>query len=342
MAKYRWRKIAGRGVLGDANWGAAGRSLSVLRKELDELSRHIGERVLLTGGGGVGAWLATLKAVELVSPRRSYVRGKHGLKVYLERLKPKLGGMTKFDPWIDSWQISVKEAANPKGQIVKMYCQTCGEEVPSPSSFRTPENLRIFMITGQCQQCQDKRSLELMKKHFFKKNPYGSQIRYPTHSSYAARQVVKRILAKYGFDNDVSIKKVDFTDLAREGVKVIAIKKWRPSALAKKVEQDIYSEIKNIDGYKYTIDFEVSYSNPYGPSGRQLEWRIDGNELMLQEGGIVLAMWYPGLYRTAGYGGFVRIYGVPRGTQSQYKNWHAWKKKVFDVYGMVPPASYVV
>ena len=42
-----------------------------------------------------------------------------------------------------------------EGEIVKMYCQRCGKEVPSPSSFRTPEGMRSFMISGLCQVCQD-------------------------------------------------------------------------------------------------------------------------------------------------------------------------------------------
>jgi hypothetical protein len=46
-------------------------------------------------------------------------------------------------------------ATEPGGEVVEMYCQRCGKKVPSPSSFRTPENMRIFMITGLCQECQD-------------------------------------------------------------------------------------------------------------------------------------------------------------------------------------------
>ncbi len=51
----------------------------------------------------------------------------------------------------------------PSGEIVKMYCQKCGKEVPKPSSFRTPESLRLYMITGLCQDCQDK---ELTAEYF--------------------------------------------------------------------------------------------------------------------------------------------------------------------------------
>lgn len=113
----RWKLIAGRGSVGDINWGVAGRSLTVLKKELIELNKHIGERVLLTGGGGPGGSIATLKGARIV--KEGYMRGKPGLKVFLTGIDPKYGGIGKFggresfDPWIDSWQISVKVTANP-------------------------------------------------------------------------------------------------------------------------------------------------------------------------------------------------------------------------------------
>jgi rubrerythrin len=39
---------------------------------------------------------------------------------------------------------------------VEMFCQECGKKIPSPSSFRTPEHLRVYFVTGKCQECQDK------------------------------------------------------------------------------------------------------------------------------------------------------------------------------------------
>lgn len=48
----------------------------------------------------------------------------------------------------------------PESEIVKMYCQKCGKEVEKPSDFRTPENLRVYMVTGLCQLCQDRERLE--------------------------------------------------------------------------------------------------------------------------------------------------------------------------------------
>jgi hypothetical protein len=40
-------------------------------------------------------------------------------------------------------------------EVVQMFCQKCGKEVPSPRSFRTSEALRDYMVTGKCQDCQD-------------------------------------------------------------------------------------------------------------------------------------------------------------------------------------------
>lgn len=59
--------------------------------------------------------------------------------------------------------------SEPDGEIVKMYCQKCGKEVEKPSDFRTPENLRIYMITGLCQLCQDK---EQAQKYFKEKGEF--------------------------------------------------------------------------------------------------------------------------------------------------------------------------
>lgn len=112
--KNPYRLIAGRGSLEDVasgawvNWGASGRPLATLKKELAELNKHIGERVLLSGGGGPGASLATLRGAEIV--KEGYIKGKPGLKVYLIDIDPiyrGYGPRESFDPWLDSWQISI-------------------------------------------------------------------------------------------------------------------------------------------------------------------------------------------------------------------------------------------
>lgn len=98
------KKIAGRGELGHLNWGADfSRSKKVLEKELKELNKHIGKKVLLTGGGGSRAsYHILIRAwIERIS------KGKWGLQA---ELKP---GITEwqetFTPWLDSWQISIIE-----------------------------------------------------------------------------------------------------------------------------------------------------------------------------------------------------------------------------------------
>lgn len=35
-------------------------------------------------------------------------------------------------------------------------CQYCGKEIRNPSHFRDMESLKEFMISGMCQECQDK------------------------------------------------------------------------------------------------------------------------------------------------------------------------------------------
>ena len=124
----RWRLIAGRGQLGDMNWGVDhqhARPLSIILDELVELKKHIGEKVLLTGGGGYGTNIAILKGAEIV--KQGYIRNQPGLKVYLTIIKgPMMDYNQKtwkktvpsdFDPWIDSWQISVKERSNPMKKV---------------------------------------------------------------------------------------------------------------------------------------------------------------------------------------------------------------------------------
>lgn len=85
------------------NWGAdVTRPISILRRQLRELKKHIGEFVVVSGGGGSGYKYAILKGAELVP----YDKGM-GLKAHLDRLTPNGGWGRSFDPWIDSWQINI-------------------------------------------------------------------------------------------------------------------------------------------------------------------------------------------------------------------------------------------
>lgn len=98
------KKIAGRGELGHLNWGADfSRSKRVLEKELKELKKHMGEEVLLTGGGGsrvsyhklIKAWIG------------KYGKNKWTLQAKLRPGLDRNGG--SFTPYLDSWQISITE-----------------------------------------------------------------------------------------------------------------------------------------------------------------------------------------------------------------------------------------
>ena len=103
------RKIAGRGELGNWNWGATViRPLEELKKELRELKKHIGKKVLLTGGGGPGVHIGILVDAWLEDYVHMGKKGK-GLRVKLVDLDPPIAGMKEFTPWVDSWQISVFE-----------------------------------------------------------------------------------------------------------------------------------------------------------------------------------------------------------------------------------------
>jgi hypothetical protein len=104
--KKQWKLIGGYGQIGDTNWGF-NESKIESDKWLAECQKHIGETVLLTGGGSLGkAWLAKLTDVKLEKLGNNLVP-----QVRLENLKPKWDSYTKeniFTPYLGSWQISVK------------------------------------------------------------------------------------------------------------------------------------------------------------------------------------------------------------------------------------------
>jgi hypothetical protein len=106
----RVRKVAGRGKLGDMNFGADFNYTSEegLRSEFEELKKHIGEVVVLSGGGGWDFHFGVLKSVEMVDVE---VDGsvRKAIRVTLDHLTPSMAGRREFSPYIDSWQISVLE-----------------------------------------------------------------------------------------------------------------------------------------------------------------------------------------------------------------------------------------
>ena len=99
------KKIAGRGEVGNLNWGADfTRSKKTLNKELQALRQHIGEKVLLTGWGGGNVRRVTLKDAWI----EPYDDKKWAL---VARLSPSpFTWMDEdFTPYLDSWQISIIE-----------------------------------------------------------------------------------------------------------------------------------------------------------------------------------------------------------------------------------------
>ncbi len=107
--RKQWQLIGGYGKIGDTNWGFDENQIQTDRW-LAECQRHVGETVLLTGGGSFGnCWLAKLTRVFLRDWGRD---GQKRVAVRLENIKPKwstLRGNNFFEPWLGSWQISVKE-----------------------------------------------------------------------------------------------------------------------------------------------------------------------------------------------------------------------------------------
>lgn len=100
--RIRVTKIAGRGKPGDWNWGWVPRSESEIEKELQILRRHLGQIVLLSGGGGPGVNLAVLEDAWI----ERMGNGEKALRVKLTHLTPPLGGRDTFTPYVGSWQIS--------------------------------------------------------------------------------------------------------------------------------------------------------------------------------------------------------------------------------------------
>jgi hypothetical protein len=103
-----WKLVAGRGTLGDLNWGPSEKDSprEKLQEQLVEMAMHVTETVLLSGGGGPGSSTAILLGAEITEE-------SYGLRlqVHLRDIQGAVN-METFDPFIDSWQISVKEAAH--------------------------------------------------------------------------------------------------------------------------------------------------------------------------------------------------------------------------------------
>ncbi len=82
-----------------------------LIRVLKRLERYYNKEVIVWGGGGAGSSTAILDKVEI---EPTILRDHDGyiLKAYLDRVNPPISPYTskdKWEPWLGSWQISVKE-----------------------------------------------------------------------------------------------------------------------------------------------------------------------------------------------------------------------------------------
>jgi len=115
IPRYEYKLIAGRGKGMQLNWGvdAKGQPPQLIDRWEKELKKHVGETVFLSGGGGAGVSAVKLRGVHKEVWNRE--TGRMGLRAELERLEDRPLHYKKgeiFDPWIDSWQISVLEKVN--------------------------------------------------------------------------------------------------------------------------------------------------------------------------------------------------------------------------------------
>jgi hypothetical protein len=104
----KFKVIAGRGGPGDINFGASVvRHPLRLKWELKRLQYRIGSMVYLAGGGGNGIHSCKLDDARIID----YKGMGKALKVWLSNVEPTMAYNPdgKFDPYIDSWQILVKE-----------------------------------------------------------------------------------------------------------------------------------------------------------------------------------------------------------------------------------------
>ncbi len=104
-------KIAGRGERGSVNWGVKFDSdRARLEPWLAELNKHIGEVVMMTGGGCMNGeyWLGVLESAQ-IDP---FPNGDVALHVKLTHVTPDFDfhrdGKREIDGLtVDSWQISI-------------------------------------------------------------------------------------------------------------------------------------------------------------------------------------------------------------------------------------------
>ena len=118
--KPRWIPIEPKGKPeGDNYYGYPNKK--ELEGSLTEIKTHIGERVMLSGGGGSGEDLVVLKGAHIEEFPMT-IKGKDvmrwGIRAVLEPLPGEkiMGRKGVFDPWLDSWQIAVSDKPAKEGK----------------------------------------------------------------------------------------------------------------------------------------------------------------------------------------------------------------------------------
>ena len=56
-------------------------------------------------------------------------------------------------------------------------------------------------------------------------------------TTHEAKKIIRAELAKMGLSNRLTAKTVDFTDLARDTCIFVCVHDWKPSPLAKEIQQ---------------------------------------------------------------------------------------------------------
>jgi hypothetical protein len=128
--------------------------------------------------------------------RRAVVKDRtSGLKGTIEiQDKPRL--FFNFRPYMKG----LTNPRKPKSIKFEMSCHKCGKKV-LPADFRTGDELRIFMVTGICQDCQDVDKLVHLQRdnlsgqavHFLEDVVSGPACNSPTGDYYKCSRDIKQV-----------------------------------------------------------------------------------------------------------------------------------------------------
>lgn len=191
-SKGRWVLIGGYGEIGAQNWGFDPSKITA-EKWATEARRHIGERVLLTGGGSSKAWMATLERVSI-----KIFRGERVPEVRLTDIDPPWDSPpypNVFEPYLGSWQISIwdKNAKTNPVDEKGTTCAYCGKRKEGigffiGASLPKDKDWTMWEGTGKvsCPSCHEKGAKESGEA-------VGRHIQGHSRSESAAERTLRRI-----------------------------------------------------------------------------------------------------------------------------------------------------